>query len=161
MPQTTINAIQAIQAMLTPAVGISAVALIVLGLGNRFSSLFNRIRLLNDERRRLAEELVKKGELSYTANSRYMSIMKQHDELLMRSRIVRNALLLMQSAIGFFTLASIAIGLNIFFGEEVMKLVPFVFFMMGMLCVLGGVTYTAVDFWRSYQIIKIEVKAEE
>lgn len=161
MPQTTINAIQAIQAMLAPALGISAVALIILGLSNRFSSLFNRIRLLNDERRRLSEELVAKGELSYTSNARYISIIKQAEELLTRSLFVRNALLLMETAIAFFVLSSIAIGFNTFFSEDVVKVFPFLLFILGMLCVLGGVVYAALDIVHSYRVIRIEVKAEE
>ena len=161
MQQTTINAIQAIQAMLTPAVGISAVALIMLGLSNRFSSLFNRIRLLNDERRRLAEEFIGKGVLSYANNTRYMSIIKQNDELLTRSMYIRNAILLMEGAIAFFVLSSIAIGLNMFFGEEFFTLVPFIIFIIGMLFVLAGITYAGLDVYHSYKIIQIEVKAEE
>jgi len=147
--------------MLTPAVGISAVALIMLGLSNRFSSLFNRIRLLNDERRRLAEEFIGKGVLSYANNTRYMSIIKQNDELLTRSMYIRNAILLMEGAIAFFVLSSIAIGLNMFFGEEFFTLVPFIIFIIGMLFVLAGITYAGLDVYHSYKIIQIEVKAEE
>lgn len=160
MHENTINAIQAIQAMLAPAVGISAVALIMLGFSNRFSSLFNRIRLLNDERRDLAKELVGKGELSYADNTRYMSIVKQNEELLSRSRLVRNSILLMQSAIAFFVLSSIAIGLNPFFDGELFRLAPFLLFILGMLCVLAGIGYAALDVYHSYTIIRIEVKAE-
>lgn len=161
MQPTTINAIQAIQAMLTPAVGISAVALIMLGLSNRFSSLFNRIRLHNAELRKFAQQLAGKGELSYTENSRYMSVLKQNKELLARCRLIRNSILLMQVAIGFFILASIAIGFNLFYGEDVFKVVPFLIFILGMFCVLAGIAYAAVDVYRSYKVIEIEVKAEE
>jgi hypothetical protein len=161
MQPTTINAIQAIQAMLTPAVGISAVALIMLGLGNRFSSLFNRIRLHNDEWRKLTQQLVGKGELSYSENTRFMSIIKQNKELLARCRMIRNSILLMQVAIGFFILASIAIGFNLIFGEDVFKVVPFILFVLGMFCLLAGIAYAAIDVYRSYKVIEIEVKAEE
>jgi hypothetical protein len=161
MQQTTINAIQAIQAMLTPAVGISAVALIMLGLGNRFSSLFNRIRLHNDEWRKLTQQLVGKGELSYSENTRFMSIIKQNKELLARCRMIRNSILLMQVAIGFFILASIAIGFNLIFGEDIFKVVPFIIFVLGMFCLLAGIAYAAIDVYRSYKVIEIEVKAEE
>ena len=48
MPEPTVTAIQAIQAILAPALGISAVGLLLLGLTNRYSNIVNRIRLLND-----------------------------------------------------------------------------------------------------------------
>ena len=52
-----ISAIQAIQAILAPALGISAVGLLLLGLSNRYSTIVNRIRLLADEKRRITRQL--------------------------------------------------------------------------------------------------------
>ena len=57
MQEAPVTAIQAIQAILAPALGISAVGLLLLALMNRYSTIVNRIRLLNDEKRRFARHL--------------------------------------------------------------------------------------------------------
>ena len=44
---------QTIQLILAPGVMINACGLLLLGIGNKFSSVLNRIRILNDEKRRL------------------------------------------------------------------------------------------------------------
>ena len=49
---TTPIAQQTIQAILTPALMISACGLLLLGLNNRYAIVISRIRVLNDEKRR-------------------------------------------------------------------------------------------------------------
>ena len=147
--------------MLAPAVGMSAVGLLLLGLSNRYSSIVNRIRLLNDEKRRFARQLVDQGSLQYTDNTRFMSIAKQTEELLVRSRFVRNAILLMQTAIGLFVLTSAAIAANLVWNTPAMEGVAVFLFNVGMLAVFAGIVYGAVEVHRSYRIVLIEVKGEE
>ena len=48
--------VQIIQAMLAPGLMISACGLLVLGMNNKYSIVVNRIRLLNEERRKLKRE---------------------------------------------------------------------------------------------------------
>ncbi len=161
MPEAHFTAIQAIQAILAPALGMSAVGLLLLGLSNRYSSIVNRIRLINDEKRRLHKQLTDKGDLGYTDQARYMSITKQTDELLIRSRFVRNAILSMEAAIGLFVLTSVCIALNLFFPSDTFSSVALSIFIIGMLCVFSGVMFAAAEIHRSYKIILIEVRAEE
>lgn len=161
MQDTTVTAIQAIQAILAPALGISAVGLLLLGLSNRYSSIINRIRLLNDEKRTFLKLIGENRELSYTDNTRYMSIRNQTDELLIRSRFVRNAILSMQGAIGMFVLSSAGIGLNLFVDQRGFRVLPLVLFVAGMVGVFVGVLFAALEVHRSYKIILIEVNAEE
>lgn len=161
MQETTVTAIQAIQAILAPALGISAVALLLLGLTNRYSSIVNRIRLLNAEKRRYSRQLVAQGNLSYTDNNRFMSITKQTEELLVRSRYVRNSILLMQIAIGLFVMSSAAIALNLVSNTDILKVAPLLIFVIGMLSVFVGILYSAVEVHRSYKIVLIEVRGEE
>lgn len=161
MDTTSVTAIQAIQAILAPAVGISAVGLLMLGLGNRYSAMINRIRLLNDERRRLSRVLVEKGELNYTDNVRYASIHQQKEELLVRSRLVRNGILAMQSAVAFFVLTSAAIGVTLVSNAGMVQTLPLILFILGMLSVFVGVAFAAVEVYRSFRIVLLEVKAEE
>jgi len=161
MQETTVTAIQAIQAILAPAVGISAVGLLLLGLSNRYSTIINRIRLLNHEKRAFSRDLGAKGDLPYPDNVRFMSIVKQTEEFLIRTRLARNAILSMQVAVGLFVLTSVAIAVNLFASSEYLRAIPLFIFILGMISVLVGILFSAVEVYRSYKIILLEVKAEE
>lgn len=161
MHDAPVTAIEAIQAILAPALGISAVGLLLLALMNRYSNIINRIRLLNEEKRKFTRQLTEKGTLPYTDNARYMSIRKQTEELLVRSGMVRNAVLSMQTAIAMFVLASIGIGLNLVASSDAFKILPLVVFIVGMICILIGIVFAGFEVHRSFKIVLIEVKAEE
>ena len=161
MESASLTAIQAIQAILAPAVGISAVGLLLLGLSNRYSAIISRIRALNDERRRFSRQIADQQELSYTDNARFMNIRRQTDELLRRSRTVRNAILAMQAAIALFILTSFGIGLSLVLGKEFDAVIPLVIFLVGMLAVFVGITFSGMDVYRSFRIVLMEAIAEE
>jgi hypothetical protein len=162
MPDTpVVSAIQAIQAILAPAVGISAVGLLLLGLNNRYSTIINRIRLLNDERRKFVRFIAEGKELSYHDNARYMSVAHQTDRLLIRSRYVRNAILSLQVAVALFVLTSVAIALDLFVDAVSIRLLPLALFIVGMLSVLVGIAFAALEVQKSFSIVLIELKAEE
>ena len=160
MPYESPTAIEAIQAILAPALGISAVGLLLLGLYNRYSNIINRIRSLNEEQRRYAKLIADDAELSYTDNTRYMSIRSQGKELLVRSRFVRNAILSLQLAIGLFVLTSVAIAVNIFFASDLVRNLPLLLFIAGMLSLFFGVVWAALEVYRSYKIVLLETKAD-
>ena len=158
----SVTAIQAVQAILAPALGISAVGLLLLGLMNRYSGFVARIRLLNDEKRVLVRRLAEAKEgLPFTDNLRYMSIKKQTDELLVRSSLIRNSILSLQTAVGMFVLTSLAIGLNLFVGIDAVDVIALIVFMAGMAGVLVGIIFAAREVYRSFKIVLIEVRAEE
>jgi hypothetical protein len=161
MPTSDVSAIQAIQAILAPALGISAVGLLLLGLTNRYSTLINRIRLLNSEKRNLARTFVKQEQLEYRDNMRFVSIGQQIIELLRRARMLRNAVLSMQIAIAMFVVSSATIGLNLFVTSRAMQLVPLIAFVLGMFAMLAGIVWAAIDVRQSFRVILIEVEAEE
>ncbi len=160
MQESPLTALQAIQALLAPAVGISAVGLLLLGLNNRYSIIINRIRLLNEERRRYLRVLSEKDSLEYADNVRFMSISNQSKELLLRSRLVRNAILSMQLSIALFVLTSVTVGVSLFIPTDFAKTVPLVVFIVGMVSVLVGILFAGAEVHRSYKIILLEVKAE-
>jgi len=156
------TAIQAIQAILAPALGISAVGLLLLSLLNRYSNIITRIRLLTEERRKFIKVLAEKEDgLPYADNIRYASIRRQTDDLLVRSGLIRNAILSLQASVGLFVLASLAIGLNLFAGSETLEGTALIIFMAGMVGVLVGVVFSAIEVYRSFKIVQIEVKAED
>ncbi len=161
MDLTPITAIQGIQAVLAPALGISAVGLLLLALNNRYSAIVNRIRLLNDEKRRFHKLLADNVQLNYTENARYQSIRNQMEGLLMRSRLIRNAIIWLQLAIGLFVLTSVAIGMSLFVAAAALASSTLVIFVCGMVCVLVGIVFAAIEIARSFRIVLIEVNAEE
>jgi len=161
MPETPVTAIQAIQAILAPAVGISAVGLLLLVLNNRYSTIINRIRLLNDEKRKFSRHLGEKGDLAYPDNIRFMSITKQTEGLLIRSRIIRNSILSMQAAVGLFVLTSVTIALNMFAATLFFKTVPLFIFVVGMISVFVGIVFYGIEVYSSYKIILLEVRGED
>lgn len=161
MDHESVTAIQAIQAILAPALGISAVGLLLLMLNARYSTIVNRIRLLNDEKRRYHRLIIENVELSYAENVRYNSIRNQTEGLFMRSRWVRNAILLMHLAIALFIIASVMIGMNFFFPAQTLYGITLLTFMAGLLCVFGGTINAGLEIHRSFKIVEIEMKAEE
>jgi hypothetical protein len=161
MQDPPVTAIQAIQALLAPAVGISAVGLLLLALNSRYSVIINRIRLLNEERRRLLKIIGTGKDLEYADNVRFMSISSQTTELLVRSRTVRNAILCMQAAIAFFVLTSVGIGVNLLVTSEFLRMLPLGIFVLGMLFVFVAILYAAREVHRSFKSILLEVRADE
>lgn len=161
MDHEHVTAIQAIQAILAPALGISAVGLLLLMLNARYSTIVNRIRLLNDEKRRYARLIAENVALSYSENARYSSIRNQTDGLFMRSRLVRNAILLLHLGITLFVIASLMIGMNFFFPSQAFYSITLLAFMAGLLCVVGGTINAGLEIHRSFKIVVIEMKAEE
>jgi len=149
-----------IQSILAPALGISAMGLLLLGLTNRYSSMVNRIRLLTAEKRKYLNTIIEKGELEYTENIRLASIIKQVGDLLYRSKLSRNAILCLQTSIILFVLTSVTIGINAFFQNNPVEMIALMLFLTGMLFVLVGIIYSAWEIHNSFKIAELEVKVE-
>lgn len=149
-----------IQSILAPALGISAMGLLLLGLTNRYSSMVNRIRLLTAEKRKYLNTIIEKGELEYTENIRLASIIKQIGDLLYRSKLSRNAILCLQTSIILFVLTSVTIGINAFFQNTPVEMIALMLFLTGMIFVLVGILYSAWEIHNSFKIAELEVKVE-
>lgn len=154
------SVVMTIQSILAPALGISAMGLLLLGLTNRYSSMVNRIRLLTAEKRKYLNTIIEKGELEYTENIRLASIMKQIGDLLYRSKLSRNAILCLQTSIILFVLTSVTIGINAFFQNNPVEMIALMLFLTGMIFVLVGILYSAWEIHNSFKIAELEVKVE-
>jgi len=138
---------------------ITGVALLLLTLNARHSSLVNRIRLLNDEERELRR---KGGKVDELDNARLRSIQNQIDQLLPRLRYVRNGMLCHLLAAIFFVLTSFSIGLGYFsVSSAITQAMINATFIIGMLLVLVGVTFLALEIYVSYRVILIETREEK
>ncbi len=155
-----ISIVQAIQLMLAPGIMISACGLLLLGMNNKYSLIVNRIRLLNEERRKLFKGTNDK-EFDYNENIRIESVSLQLSALDFRVKLVRNAVLSYTVAVAFFVLTSLFIGVQYF---EVLKNINHlitIIFLAGMILVLVGVTFAAYESIKGYEIIHLEVGIDE
>jgi len=152
--------VQIIQLMLAPGLMISACGLLLLGMNNKYSLVVNRIRLLNEERRRSLKMLDDK-ELTLQENVRFESINKQLERLTYRVKLVRNAVLAYTIAVELFVLTSLLIGFGYLFDITRLNSFITILFLFGMISVLFGVIFAAYETYRGYEIVKYEVESEE
>jgi hypothetical protein len=152
--------VQIIQLMLAPGLMISACGLLLLGMNNKYSLVVNRIRLLNEERRRSLKKLDDK-ELTLQENVRFESINKQLERLTYRVKLVRNAVLAYTIAVALFVLTSLLIGFGYLFDITRLNSFITILFLFGMISVLFGVIFAAYETYRGYEIVRYEVESEE
>jgi len=152
--------VQVIQLMLAPGLMISACGLLLLGMNNKYSLVVNRIRLLNEERRKLFK-LANDKEFNYQENVRIESISLQLSQLEQRVKLVRNAVLSYTVAVAFFVLTSLFIGVQYFTGIPNMNHLITILFLSGMILVLAGVIFAAYETIKGYEIIHLEVRIDE
>lgn len=151
-----LSAVNMIQAMLAPAIMISACGLLLLGMNNKYSIVVSRIRLLNEERRRLTCE-PKRDNLSVDEQLRLQNIIKQIHLLKHRIFIVRNAVLSYSIAVALFIIASLLIGFNMAGSWKYFSTAALLTFLLGMLSVLTGIIFAAREVYEGYKIVAIEV----
>lgn len=152
--------IQLIQFMLAPAVMISACGLLLLGINNKYSIVVNRIRLLNEERRKTKRKVA--GETYETEdNIRLESITKQLVLLVFRVKLVRNSVLSYTIAVALFILSSLLIGIAFFSKRIDLDFIILASFLTGMIAVFIGIIFAMWETKRGYEIVKFEVEADE
>lgn len=152
--------VEVIQLMLAPGLMISACGLLLLGMNNKYSLVVNRIRILNEEKRRFVNKAAEK-DFSYEENIRLESISRQLSALTFRVRLVRNAVFSYTIAVALFVITSLLIGTQYLFELQGISFLITIFFLLGMLSVLIGVIYAANETIKGYRIIHLEVKSEE
>jgi len=152
--------IQLIQFMLAPAVMISACGLLLLGINNKYSLVVNRIRLLNEERRKINKKV---GSETYETedNIRLESISKQLILLVYRVKLVRNSVLAYTIAVALFVLSSLMIGIAFFMQRIDLDFIILASFLTGMVAVFSGIIFAMLETKRGYEIVKFEVEADE
>jgi hypothetical protein len=156
----TLNAVQIIQLMLAPAVMINACGLLLLGINNKYSLVVNRIRLLNEEKRRLT---LKIGEKAPTTddNVRLESIAHQIRALTYRARLVRNTVLCYTTSVALFVTTSLILGVSSVLSLGKLNFLIITTFLLGMTFVFVGIVFAGLETKKGYDIISYEVKAHE
>ncbi|MCX7918088.1 MAG: DUF2721 domain-containing protein [bacterium] len=144
---------QIIGQVLAPTIMISACGLLLLGLQNKYSNIIDRIRSLNEERRKLRGQ-----QLDETKEKRMANIELQIPRLLNRARLGRNSILFMYIGVLFFVLTSVFIGIDILFSEFInLELLTSGLFMIGLGFVFVAVVNAYLEIRQAYDIILIEV----
>lgn len=159
IPNDHLTAVQLIQLILAPAVMINACGLLLLGINNKYSLVVNRIRLLNEEKRRL---FMKVGERPITTdeNVRLESIAIQIKALVYRVKLVRNTVLCYTTGVAMFVFTSLLLGASYFISMD-LNIVIVSSFLIGMSLVLVGVIFAGFETYKGYEIIAYEVKVHE
>ena len=147
--------------MLAPAVMINACGLLLLGINNKYSSMMNRIRILNEEKRRFMNRVKDNNELDYMETIRFQSIFKQLKVLQYRLKLIRNSIFSITIGLFLFILTSILIGIEAFVGLPATKYIFIGTFALGMVSVAMGLIYLLTDTLKAYNIINLEIKADE
>ena len=152
--------VEIIQLMLAPGLMISACGLLLLGMNNKYSLVVNRVRLLNEERRRSLNKMQDK-DLNPQENIRFESISQQLEKLVFRVRLVRNAVLSYTIAVALFVITSLLIGIGYLFDITRLNSFITILFLLGMVSVFCGVIFAAYETYKGYEIVKFEVDSEE
>ena len=150
--------IQIIQLILAPAVMINACGLLLLATSNKYSSVLNTIRRLNEEKRRLFR---KAGEKNFEEMMRLESLAQQIGRLIVRAKLVRNSVLFYSGAIALFILTSLLIGMGFLIHGFESSTAITIAFLTGVVAVLVAVAFAFLDARKAYQIIEFDVLADE
>ena len=139
--------------MLAPGLMISACGLLLLGMNNKYSLVVNRIRLLNEEKRKVFHQ----EKIDENDSNRLSNIELQISHLIERISLVRNAVFSYSLAVALFIVSSVLIGLTINMSTPGFDWLIVAFFYAGMLAVFVGVVFAAIEVWKGYRIVKIEI----
>lgn len=146
--------VREIQYVVAPAVMTSGSALLLLGFQNKFSSLANRFRALNSERR----ELLKKASLEPREKERCDNLTQQVAHLLARATHVKNAILMTYAAIALFLLTSVLIFFNARGAFGLSTLVVGVFLLGLMLELLASVVMMR-EVGLAFKVVDLEARS--
>ncbi|MCK9617923.1 MAG: DUF2721 domain-containing protein [Lentimicrobiaceae bacterium] len=150
--------VNVIQAMLAPGIMISACGLLLLGMNNKYSLVVNRIRQLDDEKRKLTTH-PKNENLHPDEQQRLENVTLQINHFAHRVMLVKNAVIAYSVAVAFFIISSLLIGLQFKLSDEWISQLAIFAFLAGMISVLIGILFAAQEIRKGYQIVKIEISS--
>ncbi|MCK4880944.1 MAG: DUF2721 domain-containing protein [Bacteroidales bacterium] len=145
--------VQLIQGMLAPGVMISACGLLLLGMNSKYSLVVNRIRLMNEEKRKIFHQ----ERIDEIDSNRLSNIELQISHLIERISLVRNAVFSYSLAVALFIVSSVLIGVTIKKNTPAFDWLIVAFFYAGMFAVFVGIIFAAIEVWKGYRIVKIEI----
>lgn len=143
LPQLSAATLNVITSAVTPAVMISASAILIGGISSKHSSTADRLRSLTEEHRR-----------PDTGESRRGSIEKQCRLFMRRLRLIAVAHMLLYGATAFFVAMVFAISASQIFGNWQGVLFPL--FMMGVTLLLAAILIEILELRLATRTLAIE-----
>lgn len=156
----TVGMVEVIQAMLAPGIMISACGLLLLGMNNKYSLVVNRIRLLNEEKRRFVKRAEDES-FTFVDEVRINSIAHQLTHLQGRLKLVRNAVLCYCVAVALFVSTSLLIGVEFVSQTRRFDFVIINLFSLGMISVFTGIIFAAFESKKGYDIVAYEIASND
>lgn len=148
-----------IQSMLAPGVMVNVCALMLLVTNNKYSTVVDRIRSLNEEKRQLLDLEPEQLQEEHI-KARVESVDKQLELFQKRIPFIVRAVLSYTIAVALYVLTSLFIGFDYAF-EADFRIVSFISFFLGMICVLVGSIYLAREIIWGYRIVEIEINTKK
>lgn len=146
-----------IQTMLAPGVMVSACSLMLLVTNNKYSAVVDRIRDLNEEKRKLIEG-EKKELTSEQIHARLESVKRQLELFEHRIPFIVQAVLSYTIAVALFVVTSLLIGISYAFMTD-LRVIIFALFLAGMISVVVGSIFLAREIIWGYKIALVEIKS--
>jgi hypothetical protein len=158
---TTEEVTRTIQLILAPVVMVSACSIFVGGLLGHYAAVNDRLRGLTRERLDLLRRL--RGTTAEAAqqaidSERVAEIDEQLPDLLRRHRLVHHAVLAVYSAILILIATMVVIAITATLSASWVAVVVLAAFIAGVLAMLAGVLFTAVEIRVSQRAIAFEVE---
>ncbi|MDI6784416.1 MAG: DUF2721 domain-containing protein [bacterium] len=120
---------------------------------NKYSNIIDRIRIRNDECRKM-----RGVQLDDAKEKRLANIELPIPKLLQRAKLERNSILFMYIGVLFFVLTSVFIGINILLSDFIrLEWLTSTLFMIGLAFVFIAVIKAYLEIRKAYDIILIEV----
>ncbi len=149
---------QTIQAILAPALLISACGLLLLGLNNRYATVVGRLRALNDEQRRRIAHEETTGTGGYFDTVRLESIVRQVSSLLHRANFLRKALIFLWIGVFTYLFASLCLAAELMVLTGVFSTIAVIVFMIGVLSAAVGVLFALLDISLAHKVLILETE---
>jgi hypothetical protein len=145
--------VEAIQAILAPAIMISACGLLLLGMQNKYGRINDRMRSLAHERLDLVP---RRGEP--LADARIAAIDRQMPDLLRRNKTQHDAVLMLFWAVIVFVLDTFLIAASLFIAPVVGNVLALILFLIGMALVLWSSIQAAMEIRISTRAVTLEIQ---
>lgn len=147
---------QTIQAILAPAVMISACAIILGGILGRYATINDRLRALNRERLDLIRSSYLQNRDPLTTE-RLNQIDRQVPSLLHRLKLAHDAVFALYGAIAVFVTTTLVIALAAKINSDVVATIALVMFLGGMGVLFAGLALTLLEVGLAQRAITYEI----
>ena len=154
--------IRSISLILAPVVMITSCSIFLNGLLSRYDSISIRMRSMHHERLELLEVLGNRSSDTKPtvgfSTQRIHEIEVQLPNLLLRHKMIRNAVLVVDAAILILVTSMIIIAASALSNSTLIAIIALLVFLIGTAALLAGVIITTLELSRSQREVTYEVQ---